>query len=86
MSKIGIILGSDSDYPYFYNSRNEEHFRNKRINSILSASEDFTIEDMKILQNDNYYLLAASILPVMLDSLKRDGLSGKQLHRNSCFH
>ena len=69
----------DSDYPYFYHSRNEEHFRNKRINSILTASESVTVDDMKILQNDNYYTLAASILPVMLDSLHKGELTEEQL-------
>jgi len=69
----------DSDYPYYYHSRSEENFRNRRINSILSASEDITIDDMKILQNDNYYSLASSILPVMIDSLRKEGLADEQL-------
>jgi penicillin amidase len=68
----------DSDYPYYYHSRSEEKFRNKRINSVLNASEGITIDDMKILQNDNYYSLAASILPVMIDSLRKKGLSDEQ--------
>ncbi len=68
----------DSDYPYYYHSRSEENFRNKRINSTLNASEDITIDDMKILQNDNYYSLAASILPVMIDSLRKEGLTNEQ--------
>jgi penicillin amidase len=66
------------DYPYYYHSRSEEKFRNKRINSILSASEDITIDDMKVLQNDNYFTLASSILPVMVDSLRKEGLTDEQ--------
>jgi len=69
----------DADYPYYYHSRSEEHFRNKRINDILSSSEEITVDDMKVLQNDNYFTLAASVLPVMLDSLDDGILNEAQL-------
>jgi penicillin amidase len=69
----------DNDYPYYYHSRSEEHFRNKRINAILSSSTELTTEDMKILQNDNYFTLAAESLPVMLDSLNTKNLTDEHL-------
>jgi penicillin amidase len=67
-----------SDYPYYYHCRSEEHFRNKRINSILNAASEVTAEDMKALQNDNYFTLASESLPVMLDSLDMGELSEDQ--------
>ena len=42
----------DSLYPYYYYNNNEEHYRNRRINQILSEKNNITIEDVKKLQND----------------------------------
>ena len=69
----------DKDYPYYYHSKTEEHFRNKRINFILTSASDLTAEDMKVLQNDNYFTLAAESLPVMLDSLISRNLTEEHL-------
>ncbi|MFC2123942.1 penicillin acylase family protein [Bacteroidota bacterium] len=58
-----------SNYPYYYYNFKNEHFRNRRINNIFRQDKDFTVEDMKKLQNDNFNLMASEILPFMLDSL-----------------
>jgi len=68
----------DSTYPYYHYDRGFEHYRNRRINNRLSELDNITIEDMKRLQNDNYHLLAAEILPTILDSLDRNSLSASQ--------
>lgn len=68
-----------SDYPYYYHSSWDEKFRNRRINTLLTSMSDITIDDMKDLQNDNYYTLASESLPVMLDSLNKNELPERGL-------
>jgi len=68
-----------SDYPYYYHSSWDEKFRNRRINSLLTSMTNITVDDMKDLQNDNYFILASESLPVMLDSLKNEELTVDQL-------
>jgi penicillin amidase len=68
----------DSTYPYYHYDRGYEHYRNRRINRRLDELQNITISDMKRLQNDNYSLLAAEILPTMLDSLDREQLNELQ--------
>jgi penicillin G amidase len=67
------------NYPYYYYNNSEEFFRNRRINNKLSTLVNITISEMKQLQNDNYHLLAAEALPVMLDSLPGGNLTENQL-------
>lgn len=67
---------TDQQYPYYYNG-NYEYYRNRRINDQLKTMDKATIEDMMKLQNDNYYLLAAEILPHMLEQINMTALSSK---------
>jgi len=57
------------DYPYYYYNNTAEYFRNRRINEKLSTLTDITIEEMMLLQNDTYHLLASEALPLILDGL-----------------
>jgi penicillin amidase len=59
----------DETYPYYYYNESEEHFRNRRINKLLSEMKNITPEDMMKMQNDTYSLLASEMLPVMLDTV-----------------
>ena len=68
-----------SDYPYYYHSHRDEKFRNRRINTLLTSMTEITVDDMKELQNDNYFTLASESLPLMLDSLDKNGLSSEGL-------
>lgn len=68
-------ISVDDSYPYYHYDRGYEHYRNRRLNQKLETLQDITVDDMMRLQNDNYALLAAEILPSMLDSLDRDQLS-----------
>ncbi len=56
---------TDSTYPYWYNGDYSE-LRAWRINQALSEMSDITVSDMFALQNDDYSILAGTILPVML--------------------
>lgn len=53
------------NYPYFY-SGSFQHFRNKRINNVLSSDSTVTLEDMMALQNDNYHLKAEMVWSALL--------------------
>lgn len=62
---------TDSTYPYYYTGFDFEHFRNRRINDLLSDLNKAGIEDMQRIQLDNYNLIAAESLPIMLTVAKR---------------
>ncbi|HAH37223.1 MAG TPA: penicillin acylase family protein [Algoriphagus sp.] len=59
----------DPSYPYYVFDNSYEHYRNRRLNNRLREMENITIEDMKALQFDDYYLHAAEALPVMINLL-----------------
>jgi len=62
----------DPSYPYFVWDRSYEHYRNRRLNNELRRMDDITIDDMKALQFDDYYLHAAEALPVILELLDEE--------------
>ncbi|MEM8568819.1 MAG: penicillin acylase family protein [Bacteroidota bacterium] len=62
---------ADENYPYEMVWKNMEHYRNRRINDVLSTydSGSVTPENMMELQNDNYGIRPSEYLPFMLDSV-----------------
>lgn len=56
-------------YPYYVFDNSYEHYRNRRLNGRLSGLGGITIEDMKALQFDDYYLQASEALPAMISLL-----------------
>lgn len=68
---------ASADYPYYYNGR-FEFYRNRRLNQQLTMLKDIEVEDMKNLQNDNYNLKAAEVLPVILSHINDSTLSEKE--------
>jgi penicillin amidase len=65
---------TDTSYFYYYNG-NFEFFRNRRINQQLSHKERIKPNDMMRLQNDNYNLMAAETLPLMLSYIDERSLN-----------
>ena len=58
------------DYPYpLLGKRIFEDYRGRMVNMVLDSSQDLTVEDMKALQQNNYSLFAAELLPYMLKAL-----------------
>jgi penicillin amidase len=55
---------TDSTYPYWYNGDFIE-FRAWRINQLLRAMPKAGIEDMFRMQNDDYSILAARLIPLL---------------------
>ena len=62
------------DYPY-YTHGEFEHYRNRRLNSLLDNLHKASIEDMVSMQYDNYDLFASEMLPLMLSYLDSDKLA-----------
>jgi penicillin amidase len=56
----------DPSYPYYVFDNSYEHYRNRRLNQQLAEKEGITMEDMKALQFDDYYLHAKEALPLMI--------------------
>src|SRR5690606_5609196 len=46
-------LPTDELYPYDIYTNNQEHYRNRRINRVLAANEQLTVQDIKALHSDN---------------------------------
>jgi penicillin amidase len=59
---------TDNTYPYWYNGYFYE-FRAWRINQLLDATKQATVQDMFAMQNDTYSILASVTLPIMLRNL-----------------
>lgn len=57
---------ADRTYPYYINWRFEEYYRNRRINNKLTAMQKATVDSMRIMQTDNYSMLADDVLPALL--------------------
>jgi penicillin amidase len=72
---------ADPTYPYpLIGKRTFEDYRGRVVNMVLDSSRAMTPEDMKALQQNNYNLLAAELLPSLLSALDSAAcLTGNQL-------
>lgn len=68
---------TDNTYPYYY-SGDYEKYRNRRINNILERLSNATTKNMQQLQNDNYSLLAAEILPFLMSNISDSTMDKQQ--------
>lgn len=69
---------ADSTYPYYITAVSYEAYRNRRINNRLREMNNITVGDMMQLQNDNYSMKAAEVLPLMLEALAAEKLSTEE--------
>ena len=70
---------ADTTYPYFINWRFEQYYRAKRINDLLTVMTNATVDSMKLMQMDNYSILAQDVLPTMLKYLDTTKMDKNQL-------
>lgn len=70
---------TDPTYPYYINWRFEQYYRGKRINDRLTAMHNATIDSMRLMQMDNYSILAQDVLPTMLKYLDTSKMDKTQL-------
>jgi len=69
---------TDPSYPYYINWRFEQYYRGKRINDRLGAMQKATVDSMRIMQMDNYSILAQDVLPAMIKYIDPTKLSDDQ--------
>ncbi|MCR8561316.1 penicillin acylase family protein [Mucilaginibacter sp. BJC16-A38] len=69
---------TDPSYPYYINWRYEQYYRGKRINDRLGAMQKATVDSMRLMQMDNYSILAQDVLPTMLKYIDPTKLSDDQ--------
>ncbi|MHA7878046.1 MAG: penicillin acylase family protein [Bacteroidota bacterium] len=69
---------TDEHYPYHYHHYEEEHYRNRRANHVLSKLNAIDEKAMMQLQNDSYNLAAQEGLPLLLKYVKTSQLNEAQ--------
>lgn len=63
-----------TDYPYpLIGKRIFEDYRGRMVNMLLDSMQGITVEDMMMLQQNNYNLLAAELLPSLLSAVNENG-------------
>ncbi|WP_257347554.1 penicillin acylase family protein [Pseudalkalibacillus decolorationis] len=67
------IVGEE--YPYHITHTWAQPYRHERIVDVLSGLGQFTVEDMKQLQFDQYNLQAVEMIPILLPRLSQSSLS-----------
>ncbi len=68
---------TDDSYPYYYNASFDD-YRGRYLHQKLATMQDITVQDMQALQNDNYSIEAAELLPLLLAKLNRKNLNKDQ--------
>ena len=68
----------DENYPYYVFNDGYETYRNRVINDFFQSKTTFSLEDFKALQNNNFNLKAAELVPHMLDVMDASTLSPKE--------
>jgi len=69
---------TDDQYPYYINWHFGSYTRAKRINDRLRNMHHATVDSMRVLQNDNYSILAQDVLPTMLAGIDPSKLNTYQ--------
>jgi penicillin amidase len=57
---------TDDTYPYYINWQFGSYYRGKRINDRLTAMHGATVDSMRLMQMDDYSILAQDVLPAMI--------------------
>lgn len=70
---------TDPTYPYYINWKFEQYYRGKRINDKLGAMKNATADSIRIMQTDNYSILAQDVLPTMLKYLDPSRMNADHL-------
>ena len=68
----------DPSYPYYINWRFAPSERALRINERLATMQNATADSLRMLQNDNYSVLARTLLPTLLRYLNAVPLNASQ--------
>ncbi|PWJ39994.1 penicillin acylase family protein [Sediminitomix flava] len=63
-------IPADYTYPYYIFDAVYEHYRNRRINQLLTEKSNITVSEMEEMLDDNFNLLASENLPFLLAQVK----------------
>ncbi|MRX75568.1 penicillin acylase family protein [Pedobacter petrophilus] len=69
---------TDQTYPYYLNWEFTSYERGKRINDRLGAMNKATMDSIRLMQTDNYSILAQNLLPAVIPMLNADHLNATQ--------
>jgi len=69
---------TDQSYPYYVNWEFAPYERAKRINDRLTVMNNATADSVRLMQTDNYSILAQNLLPAILPLVERDKLNATQ--------
>ncbi len=68
----------DESYPFYVFNDGYETYRNRVINDFFRSKNKLTIQDFKDLQNNNFNLKAAELLPYMIHNMNTSSLSDRE--------
>ena len=69
---------TDPTYPYYINWEFTSYERGKRINDRLAAMSKVTKDSIRLMQSDNYSILAQNLIPLLSPLLKTEQLNATQ--------
>ncbi|MXV52791.1 penicillin acylase family protein [Pedobacter sp. HMF7647] len=69
---------TDQTYPYYLGWEYAPNDRAQRINRKLTVMDKATIDSMRLMQDDNYSVLAENMMPVLLSNVNRENLSASE--------
>lgn len=64
-------FSTDPTYPYYLGWKFAPAYRGQRINQRLDRMKNATADSLRMLQNDNYNLVAERLLPVLLPVIEK---------------
>ncbi|MDB4583399.1 penicillin acylase family protein, partial [Draconibacterium sp.] len=68
----------DESYPFYVFNDGYETYRNRVINDFFRSKDKFNIQDFKDLQNNNYNLKAAEMLPYIFEHMDTSDLTTEE--------
>ncbi len=68
----------DENYPYYVFNDGYETYRNRVINDFFNSKETFSVEDFKMLHNNNHNLKAQELVPYMLAQMDASALTQEE--------
>jgi penicillin amidase len=68
----------DENYPFYVFNDGYETYRNRVINDYFNSKDKFSVDDFKALQNNNYNLKAAELLPYIFETMDVSTLTSEE--------
>lgn len=71
-------FSTDKTYPYYLNWEFNGYERAHRINKRLQVMNHATVDSLRLMQTDNYSILAENLLPALIRGVKQQKLNAAQ--------